>query len=148
MLIFLSLVLLCQFLKFLNHRFLPMSCNSPKARITWSCLKNTTFFFQYFESIIEKSCFKFYRRSHLSTSFLIYQCSEDKKNLLFNITYFYQSIFWIFIYFLNISIFNLLLALSRLFNNCIKLYWYQISSSWNTKQGKGFKLPPVQKKIP
>ena len=36
-------------------------------------------------------------------------------------------------------------TLNRLFNNCIKLCWYQISSSWNMKQegrGESNWLPP------
>ena len=29
--------------------------------------------------------------------------------------------------------FHLQHTLNRLFNNCLKLHWYQISSSWNTQ---------------
>ena len=36
-------------------------------------------------------------------------------------------------------------TLKRLFNNCIKLYWYQISSSWNMKRESNWP-PPLQKK--
>ena len=32
-------------------------------------------------------------------------------------------------------------TLSRLFNNCINLYWHKISSSWNMRSN-GVKLPP------
>ena len=38
-------------------------------------------------------------------------------------------------------------TLNGLFNNCIKLYWYWISSSWNMEGGQT-ELPPPQNKLP
>ena len=40
-------------------------------------------------------------------------------------------------------------TLDRLFNNCIKLYWYKISSSWKMKRGSNWPPPlPSQEKLP
>ena len=35
-----------------------------------------------------------------------------------------------------LAFFNFLPTFKRLFNNCIKWYWYQISSSWDMKKGQ------------
>ena len=40
----------------------------------------------------------------------------------------------------DVSIFSVS-TLSRLSNNCIKLYWYQMSSSWNMKGGSNWSSP-------
>ena len=73
-----------------------------------------------------------------------------------NISYFYQfsSIFWIFWHFLVtkkliLPAYNRLCqhflqfyhTLNTLFKNCRKLYWYQISFSWNMKRGSDWPFP-------
>ena len=70
------------------------------------------------------------------------------KNLSVNISYFHQfsPIFWIFWHLLvskklMTSAYNRWCShffhFYRFFNNCIKLCWYYISSSWNMKEGGG-----------
>ena len=74
------------------------------------------------------------------------------KNLSVNISYFHQfsPIFWIFWHLLVSKklmmsaynrwcqhFFHFQHTLNRFFNNCIKLCWYYISSSWNMKEGGG-----------
>ena len=74
------------------------------------------------------------------------------KNFSFDINYFHRfsSIFWIFLTFpryketnevslqqMMSAFFDFQHAWNRLFNNSIKLYWYQLRSSWNIKGGRG-----------
>ena len=86
-----------------------MNCDSPKAKMTLSSHKKLLFLIQYVESIIEKSP-------------LIYQCSEDEK--FFPQYWLFLSIYllggFLFTYYQHFFYFYP--ALSRLFNNCIKLY--------------------------
>ena len=42
----------------------------------------------------------------------------------------------------DVSIFYLQPTVNRLFYNCIKLYWYEISFSWNMKGAGGQIDPP------
>ena len=46
------------------------------------------------------------------------------------------------------AFFNFEHTLNRLFNNCIKLCWYQISSSGNMKQVGELNLPTPEKNYP
>ena len=39
-------------------------------------------------------------------------------------------------------------AINSLFNNCIKLYWCYISSSWNMKAGAQFDVSPPPCHLP
>ena len=75
-----------------------------------SCRKNYLLLIQYVESIIEKSCFKFFRRSRLRTSSRIYQCSEDMKICSLILAFFINLSFGIFYisYYQHFFTFNLL----------------------------------------
>ena len=100
----------------------------------------------------------------LTKSYFTWKCNLNSSKFLqemniffFNINYFHQF-FWTFWYFLsykktchhktdNVRISNLQTTSDRLFNNCIKLYWYWISSSWNVK-GRGVKSTQTLNKLP
>ena len=79
---------------------------------------------------------------------------EDMNIFFVNINYFHQY-FGLFGHFLFaneqidvVSIFYLKPTSNRLFNNCIKLFWYWINSSWNMKGKRGCQIDLPQKKLP
>ena len=78
------------------------------------------------------------------------------KTFFFNINYFHQYIRFFYISFLQrnwwcqhladvVSVFFFELTLKRLLNNCIKLYWYYTSSSWNLKERSKWTTPSRKK---
>ena len=67
------------------------------------------------------------------SDFLTFPCCKETNDVTYN--RWCQQCFYIQV------------TLNRLFNNCIELYSYQISSSWNMK-GRGVKLIPPRKKLP
>ena len=96
---------------------------------------------------------------HLFWKFHCSSHSEYINTFSVNIAYKFSSVFWIFWHFLVRKrlmmpgnnrwcqrFFHFKPNLYRLLNNCTKLYWYQISSSWNMKGG--VKLISPSEKLP
>ena len=103
-LVFLSLVLMLVF-KFLNHRFLSLSCDSTKAKITSLCRKKLLVFDWICWKYHCKKLFQILQTLPSSNVFSNISAFRRYEEFVLQYRLFYQSIFWIFLYFLIISIF-------------------------------------------